>query len=113
MFSSSQNSGKVTFKLKLQAGKISEEHSCSVETTPMLNFLGHAQLEELDIGSQCGGQGICGKDRIRVTPQMGLSPFTESEQFHLTPEELRSGIRLACQCFPNHLNNSYAIEPQS
>ena len=67
-----------------------------------LNLLAHAQLEEMDIGSLCGGHGICGGDRIRVScaEHAGLSPVTEIEKEHLTPEELASGWRLGCQSYP-------------
>lgn len=65
-----------------------------------LNLLAHAQAIELDIGSQCGGHGICGGDRVRVPGSALLSPVTEPEREHLSPEELAQGWRLACQCFP-------------
>ena len=67
-----------------------------------LNLLGHAQLEELHIGSQCGGHGLCGKDRIQVIQGMDcLSPPTEIENKHLGTQLLSQGWRLACQCWPN------------
>lgn len=67
-----------------------------------LNLLAHAQSIELDIGSQCGGHGICGGDRIRLPTgeRASFSPVTEAELEHLTPEELEQGWRLGCQCFP-------------
>jgi ferredoxin len=66
-----------------------------------LNLLAHAQAIELDLGSECGGHGICGKDRIRIEAGAdSLSPQTEAEREHLSPEELRAGWRLGCQCFP-------------
>ena len=70
---------------------------------PQLNLLAHAQCIELDIGSVCGGHGVCGKDRIRISPEdrSVFSPLTENEREHLTPDEIASGMRLACQCFPN------------
>lgn len=44
----------------------------------------------------CGGQGTCGKCRVRV---MGAAPApTEVETRSLSPEDLRDGTRLACQC---------------
>jgi ferredoxin len=67
-----------------------------------LNLLGHAQLEELPIGSRCGGHGVCGGDRVRVASQdfAKLSPPTEAERRHLSAEEIHQGWRLACQCWP-------------
>lgn len=72
-----------------------------------LNLLAHAQAIELDIGSRCGGHGICGGDRVRIEPgpdgrPPALSPLTEREREHLTPDEIASGWRLACQCFPEN-----------
>jgi ferredoxin len=57
---------------------------------------------ELDIGSECGGHGICGKDRLKLQPasQALVSPPTDEERAHLSMEELTEGWRLGCQCFP-------------
>jgi len=67
-----------------------------------LNLLAHAQIEDLDIGSQCGGHGICGGDRILVqTERKNLSELTEAELRLLKPEEIQAGYRLACQCWPS------------
>ncbi|MEN9723744.1 MAG: hypothetical protein RJB38_1730 [Pseudomonadota bacterium] len=71
-----------------------------------LNLLAHAQAIELEIGSRCGGHGVCGGDRVQVVsgsqqaPGPLLSPLTESERQHLSAEEIEQGFRLACQCFP-------------
>jgi ferredoxin len=69
-----------------------------------LNLLAHAQAIELEIGSRCGGHGVCGGDRIKVTHQVELSQLTEVEKKHFTPEEIAQGWRLACQCFPEKSN---------
>ena len=47
------------------------------------------------IPSACGGMGTCGKCRVLI--HKGLKPPTESEQVHLSPEELDQGWRLSCQ----------------
>ena len=69
-----------------------------------LNLLAHAQAIELEVGSRCGGHGVCGGDRIRLpvglTQPERLSPITEKERQHLSSEQLAQGWRLACQCFP-------------
>jgi ferredoxin len=66
-----------------------------------LNLLAHAQMEELDIGSRCGGWGECGGDRIRiVSGGEHVSPLSDPEREHLTVEEIAAGYRLACQVFP-------------
>jgi ferredoxin len=72
-----------------------------VECLRNLNLLAHAQMEELEIGSRCGGYGECGGDRIRVESGMEfLSPITDAEREHLSAEEIAQGFRLACQSFP-------------
>ncbi len=58
-------------------------------------------MEELDLGSLCGGHGVCGGDRIQIplgTP--GLSPITDKEREHLSQLDLTQGWRLGCQCWP-------------
>ncbi len=68
-----------------------------------LNILGHAQIEEVTTGSQCGGHGKCGRDLIQIDKgsQKLVNPPNEIEKQFLTPEDLDQGIRLACQAFPN------------
>lgn len=68
-----------------------------------LNFLAHSQLEELHIGSICGGFGECGGDRIQFSlkDRPKLSPPSPAEKEHLSPEEIEQGWRLACQCYPS------------
>lgn len=73
----------------------------SVPCYKNLNLLAHAQLEELDVGSQCGGHGICGKDKVKIVsdPAM-LTSITPVERKHLLTSELKGGWRLSCQCWP-------------
>jgi ferredoxin len=70
---------------------------------PGLNLLGHAQMIELSIGSECGGHGKCGRDRIQLgeADRSKVNPPTAIEKALLRPGELQAGVRLACQCFPN------------
>lgn len=82
-----------------------------IETWCDLNILGHAQLEERDIGSRCGGHGICGGDRVQLLegdPKL-LSGITAEERKHLSEEELGAGFRLACQCFPNSKDSVFVF----
>ena len=37
---------------------------------------------------------------MRAKDGADLSPVTEIEKRHLSPGEIASGVRLACQCFP-------------
>lgn len=48
----------------------------------------------LAVESTCGGQGTCGKCRVRV--ENGPTPVSVGDREHLTPEELELGWRLAC-----------------
>jgi uncharacterized 2Fe-2S/4Fe-4S cluster protein (DUF4445 family) len=54
----------------------------------------------------CGGKGICGKCRVRVSG--GVNPPSENERDLLTPEELADGWRLACMCW---VNGEARVEP--
>jgi ferredoxin len=91
----------IEFKSLRQTTETSEAKSVSVDCYRNLNLLAHAQIEELDLGSRCGGYGECGGDRVRVSRGAEfLSAITEAEREHLDSSELEQGYRLACQCFP-------------
>ncbi len=47
------------------------------------------------IAMPCSGNGTCGK--CKVTAKGSLSPLSEKERKLLTEEEIKNGIRLACQ----------------
>jgi uncharacterized 2Fe-2S/4Fe-4S cluster protein (DUF4445 family) len=52
----------------------------------------------VEIDSECGGQGICGRDVIRLDRgSSSLSPVTPAERRLLDPGKLEHGQRLACQ----------------
>jgi ferredoxin len=71
-----------------------------VASVERLNLLGHAQMEEIDLGSRCGGWGECGGDRILITHGAHfLTPLTVAERELLTPGEIAQCVRLACQAF--------------
>lgn len=53
------------------------------------------QKTNLDLDSECGGLGTCGKCKIRVVTPIG--PPDEQEKKLLFPSELDNGIRLACR----------------
>lgn len=89
------------------------------DTTPLVRFLPGgmqgwvtrgdrvdqaARKLGVDLQSVCGGQGTCGKCKVRLLPQAGtdslqsaLSPPTKQEEKCLSAEELVRGWRLACQ----------------
>ncbi len=76
-----------------------------------LNVLAHAQLIELETGSRCGGHGKCGNDRVIIEAgdRNKVNPPTAIEKAHLSPDELESGIRLACQCFPGEDGRGFRV----
>ena len=75
-----------------------------------LNLLAHAQMEELDIGSRCGGHGLCGGDKVLIQSDLSeLSPVTEREKEFLTASEIAQGWRLGCQCWPVQDGGEIAI----
>ena len=47
------------------------------------------------LSAPCGGKGRCGKCRVKA--RGALSPLTEAEKAALSEQEIRRGIRLACQ----------------
>jgi len=63
------------------------------------SILEHMQkIGGVEIGSECGGKGICGMDIIRVEKSIEyLNDLTESEKKFLRKGKLKPGQRLACQ----------------
>ena len=47
------------------------------------------------IPSACGGQGVCGLCKLKVTA--GALPVLPTEELHLSKEERESNVRLSCQ----------------
>lgn len=84
----------------------------SEHTLQGLNLLGHSQLIDLFIGSECGGQGRCGKDRVRIAAgdRQHFNPPTEIERRHLDDAEIADGWRLACQAFPSRDGLDLTVE---
>jgi Na+-transporting NADH:ubiquinone oxidoreductase subunit NqrF len=81
-------------------GKLVSEVDCYQS----LNLLAHAQMEEQETGSECGGYGRCGKDRVQLYREIDrkkVNAYTDAEKKHFKKTELESGWRLACQAFPN------------
>lgn len=55
--------------------------------------------ELLHTDMPCGGHGICGK--CKVIARGELSPITETELKKLSPQEIKSGVRLSCMTYAN------------
>ncbi len=56
------------------------------------------RMDGVEIDSECGGQGICGRDVIRLERGAGsLTGLTDAEKHFLKQGRLKHGQRLACQ----------------
>lgn len=75
----------VSFKPGGESGQVEEG----------ITILGAAASLGVSINAPCGGRGRCG--RCRVIAERGCAPPTQAEQDLLTGEELRNGVRLACE----------------
>lgn len=55
----------------------------------------------LQLRSECGGKGTCGKCRVQINPQSGLNQPTPPEYAKLSDKHRKAGFRLACQAYIN------------
>lgn len=65
------------------------------ETAGGESLFSHLIKQGRYVDAPCGGMGKCGKCKVRITK--GTLPVTPQDQKFLSPQEIRSGIRLACQ----------------
>lgn len=66
---------------------------------PRGKSLFHILVEDgLNVSSYCGGQGICGKCKVRLLSK--AFPPSELDINYLSDDELKDGIRLACGVYP-------------
>ncbi|MDZ7262883.1 MAG: ASKHA domain-containing protein, partial [candidate division KSB1 bacterium] len=66
-----------------------------VPVLPGTSLLTASERAGFRLPSICGGQGTCGKCKVRIL--QGTSSFTSLEQESLSSEERQQGIHLACQ----------------
>jgi uncharacterized 2Fe-2S/4Fe-4S cluster protein (DUF4445 family) len=83
-----------------------EPEGRKIEVESEISIFEAARRVGVSIRSECGGQGVCGKCKVIVLDKKSVSELTEVEGKHLSPEEIESGYRLACQA---HLKRSVAI----
>jgi uncharacterized 2Fe-2S/4Fe-4S cluster protein (DUF4445 family) len=70
----------------------------TVEIDPGKDLFQALTVSGIYIVAYCGGQGICGKCRVRLH---GNAPTpSELDYTHLSSEELDEGIRIACGLYP-------------
>lgn len=72
-----------------------QPHGKKVFVLPGTPLLEAAARAGLVFNAPCGGQGTCGKCRIRVT--QGAQAPNRAEREHLSDAERDAGVRLACQ----------------
>lgn len=69
----------------------------------MQNLLDHG----IAVASSCGGDGICGKCRMRVFTPSALPPPSELEKRTLEKNNAEPGERLSCQL---HIDKNAMVE---
>jgi uncharacterized 2Fe-2S/4Fe-4S cluster protein (DUF4445 family)/CBS domain-containing protein len=69
------------------------------------------QNTNVELKSDCGGLGKCGKCKVKVLSTIG--PPTQAEKQLLDEEELSQGIRLACRTKVNHDLVISTMEPEA
>ena len=61
-----------------------------------ITILDAARQAGISLRADCGGEGICGKCRIRLLSGLEAMPPCDNDQSHLNPQDLDEGYRLAC-----------------
>jgi uncharacterized 2Fe-2S/4Fe-4S cluster protein (DUF4445 family) len=74
-----------------------EPEAKKVQTLKGTTIFQAAKDAGVDIRSECGGKGLCGKCRVIVKKSKDVGELTEPERKHLSKFEIDEGYRLACQ----------------
>lgn len=78
-----------------------EPEGRKVKVKSGLNIFEIAKKVGVKIRSECGGEGSCGKCRVVVEDQSGLTEVSENELQLIKPKDLGRGYRLACRAMVN------------
>ena len=78
---------RVTFQPQSRSCKVPEGRT----------IMAAAASQAIDLRSDCGGRGKCGKCLVEVSPAAHVSQITEIESQYLSDEALKKGGRLACR----------------
>jgi len=81
----------VKYNVTVRQGDTDKIFECE-EGTNLLNLL---QKNDYHVNSLCGGQGVCGKCKIRILE--GGPEISPQESEYLTDKEMINGVRLACR----------------
>ncbi|MFH1060166.1 MAG: ASKHA domain-containing protein [Pseudomonadota bacterium] len=82
---------------------MSEPEALRLELAPAADAEGPTPLMDLltaaghSLRFDCGGLGVCGKCLVRIQPAAAAAPPEAAELRRLDPDQLRAGLRLACQ----------------
>ncbi len=68
-----------------------------VTISPGSNIFEAANKAGNKIRFECGGKGTCGKCRVIIRDREAITELTKYEKNQLSPSEIQSGYRLACQ----------------
>ncbi|MCL5884178.1 MAG: ASKHA domain-containing protein [Deltaproteobacteria bacterium] len=80
-----------------------------VPLIPGATVLAHARRGSVPLSAPCGGEGRCGKCRVRVEgPASG-----GDDPGILSREDRDAGIRLACRCIPRSRETAVTVLPES
>ena len=71
-----------------------------VKATRRISILEAAIEVGVPLRAECGGNGICGKCKVIIHEKNTANGIRDAERKHLSPRELVSGYRLACQTIP-------------
>lgn len=80
--------------IKIQTAEGIREIRC----TDGESILAAYQRQVNPVSAVCGGNGTCGKCKIKVVE--GVLPVTESDRKYFSEKELKDGYRLSCRAFP-------------
>lgn len=84
-------------------------HGPRVGVTPGATLMEACDAAGVELASDCGGHGTCGKCLVRAHPSEGLEPLTEAEEKLLSQDQKDLGLRLACQA--EIIGNLDLVEP--
>lgn len=86
---------KITCRVEQNGEIYTVEAAAGMRLLDVLNM-----VDEIEMDAPCGGNGTCGKCKVKVVSEVrdcGLSEPDGAEHTFLNPEELDAGIRLACR----------------
>jgi len=86
--------------LKVKLTVIFEPYGLKVIGEKGKSILQIAKSNGIQIRSECGGYGLCGKCKVILKHKFGsANEVTDVEKEKLKHSEIKTGYRLACQCF--------------